>query len=291
MPDIDTAEYRKLALIAAGVSIQDIPPIIDTATWRKMMIAALLKNTANQAIAGRVDYYGQLPVTTGNPPIGTTYLVLNPSGIYYINYKSAGVYVKLTDTGSLSDWVYAPLSAIGTLPDVTLTNQQVGQTITWNGSRWVNSNIPSSLIKVSETDRANPLGGGYLDIATLQVEANTRYLIEAHYIYLSAGFGGGPWARILCPDGTTGGASVPFVLNNSGGISYYVTSNWLATPSSPPFTDTSIGNSGAKGAGSINGFIKTSSLSGSVTMQMRPYSSGVNFTSYAGSFLKLEKYS
>lgn len=197
MSDINTAEYRKLALIAAGVSLQNIPSIIDTATWRNMMIAALLQNTANQAI----------------------------------------------------------------------------------------------IIKVSEIDQASPPGGGYLDIAALQVEANTKYLIEAHYIYFSIGFGGGPWARVLCPSGTTGGGSVPFVLNNTGSISYYINNNWLNTPSTPPFTDASIGNSGAKGAGSINGFIQTGSVSGSVKMQLRPYASGNSFTVYAGSFLKLEKYS
>jgi hypothetical protein len=291
MSELDTAEYRKLALIAAGVPLNQIPPIIDTATWRRMLIAALVNSTANQVISGSVDYFSQLPTTIGSPAIGATWLVRNSSGIFYINYRSAGVYMKVTDTGSASDWVYIPMSAIGTLPDVTLTNPQVGQTITWNGTRWVNSNIPSSLIKVSETDRPNPLGGGYLDIATLQVEANTKYLIEAHYIYLSSGFGGGPWARILCPEGTTGGGSMPFVLNNTGSMSYYVNNNWVATPSSSLSNDASIGNTGAKGAGSINGFIKTGSLSGSVTMQMRPYTSGVNFTLYAGSFLKLEKYS
>lgn len=189
MPDIDTAEYRKLALIAAGVSLQDIPPIIDTATWRKMMIAALLKNTANQAIAGRVDYYGQLPVTTGNPPIGTTYLVLNSSGIYYINYKSAGVYVKLTDTGSLSDWVYAPLSAIGTLPDVTLTNQQVGDTLTWNGSNWENSPLPTptptlttSFVRSPQFPQANGGAGWFQPFPfygeTLSLEENSSYVFE-----------------------------------------------------------------------------------------------------------------
>jgi hypothetical protein len=138
MPDLDTAEYRKLALIAAGVPLGSIPPIIDTATWRHMLIAALIKNTANQVISGSVDYFSQLPTTVGSPSIGATWLVRNSSGIYYINYRSAGVYMKVTDTGSASDWVYIPMSAVGTLPDVTLTNPQVGDMLSWDGSKWVN---------------------------------------------------------------------------------------------------------------------------------------------------------
>lgn len=41
MSVIDTAEYRRLALIAAGVDPSQIPPVIDTATWRRLMIGAL----------------------------------------------------------------------------------------------------------------------------------------------------------------------------------------------------------------------------------------------------------
>jgi hypothetical protein len=143
MSELDTAEYRKLALIAAGVPLNQIPPIIDTATWRRMLIAALVNSTANQVISGSVDYFSQLPTTIGSPAIGATWLVRNSSGIFYINYRSAGVYMKVTDTGSASDWVYIPMSAIGTLPDVNLTNQQVGDTLTWDGTRWVNSTTTS----------------------------------------------------------------------------------------------------------------------------------------------------
>jgi hypothetical protein len=150
MPDLDTAEYRKLALIAAGVPLNKIPPIIDTATWRRMLIAALVKNAANQVISGSVDYFSQLPTTIGSPAIGATWLVTKSSGIFYINYRSAGVYMKVTDTGSASDWVYIPMSALGTLPDVTLTNQQVGDTLTWNGTRWINSDSINKLINPIE---------------------------------------------------------------------------------------------------------------------------------------------
>lgn len=38
---LDTAEFEKLALIAAGVNSSEIPSILDTATWRQLMLAAL----------------------------------------------------------------------------------------------------------------------------------------------------------------------------------------------------------------------------------------------------------
>lgn len=38
---LDTAEFQKLALIAAGVDPADVPSILDTATWRHLMLAAL----------------------------------------------------------------------------------------------------------------------------------------------------------------------------------------------------------------------------------------------------------
>lgn len=157
MSELDTAEYRKLALIAAGVPLDQIPPIIDTATWRRMLIAALIKNTANQVISGSVDYFSQLPTTIGSPAIGATWLVRNSSGIYYINYRSAGVYMKVTDTGSASDWVYIPMSAVGTLPDATISNPQNGQALIYNSttSRWTNQSVSSgSMVKYKLTDQA-----------------------------------------------------------------------------------------------------------------------------------------
>lgn len=224
---LDTAEYRKLALIAAGVPLQNIPPIIDTATWRRLLIAALIANTSNQAIAGSVDYYSQLPVTVGSPGIGTTYLVLNSSGIFYINYKSAGVYVKLTDTGSLSDWVYAPLSAIGTLPDVTLTDLQSGDALVWDGSKWVNQ-VPAGAnasaralsdgYSLFQTGNPNPVSG--LDF---KLDANSTYNVEV-YIYVASA--DGVVSLELYPTGGTPAiiktsGTLPATVRELGGVGEY----------------------------------------------------------------------
>jgi hypothetical protein len=169
---LDTAEYRKLALIAAGVPLDRIPPILDTATWRHLLIAALLKNAASQVISGSVDYFSELPTTVGSPAIGATYLVRYASGIYYINYRSAGVYMKVTDTGSSSDWVYIPMSAIGTLPDVTLTDLQSGDALVWDGSKWVNQIPPT-------------FSGGYVTVPTGGYVIDTASNIELYELQLN----------------------------------------------------------------------------------------------------------
>lgn len=185
---LDTAEYRKLALIAAGVSLDRIPPILDTATWRHLLIAALLKNAASQVISGSVDYFSELPTTVGSPSIGATWLVRNSSGIYYINYRSSGVYMKVTDTGSSSDWVYIPVSAIGTLPDVTLTDLQPNEALVWDGSKWVNqipagANAAAAALNdsVSLFESGNPTDISGLAFA---LDANSTYRVD---LFISVG--------------------------------------------------------------------------------------------------------
>ena len=186
MSELDTAEYRKLALIAAGVPLDQIPPIIDTATWRRMLIAALVNSTANQVISGSVDYFSQLPTTIGSPAIGATWLVRNSSGIYYINYRSAGVYMKVTDTGSASDWVYIPMSAVGTLPDVTLTNPQVGDTLTWNGSQWVNAVPSSGSLNVQTYTPSSDVpwpSASFFQILTFNLLAGKKYFLQMNSLF------------------------------------------------------------------------------------------------------------
>ncbi len=113
MSVLDTAEYRRLALIAAGVDPSLIPCILDTATWRRMMIAALVAISEGGGgggagyVNGSVQFYADLPVTVGTPPVNTAYLVREDSGVWFINRKPAGIYVRLFNNGTLADWDYA----------------------------------------------------------------------------------------------------------------------------------------------------------------------------------------
>lgn len=111
MSVLDTAEYRRLALLAAGVDPSQIPCILDTATWRRLMIAALVAISEGSGDAGYVNgsvqFYADLPVTVGTPPVNTAYLVREDSGVWFINRKPAGIYVRLFNNGVLADWDYA----------------------------------------------------------------------------------------------------------------------------------------------------------------------------------------
>jgi hypothetical protein len=111
MSALDTAEYRRLALLAAGVDPSQIPAILDTATWRRLMIAALLAISEGGGgagyVNGSVQFYADLPVTVGTPPVNTAYLVREDSGVWFINRKPAGIYVRLFNNGTLADWDYA----------------------------------------------------------------------------------------------------------------------------------------------------------------------------------------
>lgn len=55
MSAIDTAEFRKLTLLAAGIDPTDIPPILDTAEWRRLLIVAIEQATAGGGGGGAVS--------------------------------------------------------------------------------------------------------------------------------------------------------------------------------------------------------------------------------------------
>ena len=53
--NLSTAEFRKLSLLAAGVGLQNIPPILDTATWRRFLIVALTTTAGKTFISPNGD--------------------------------------------------------------------------------------------------------------------------------------------------------------------------------------------------------------------------------------------
>ena len=52
MSAIDTAEFRKLTLLAAGIDPSEIPSILDTAEWRRLLIVAIDNATSGGGAAG-----------------------------------------------------------------------------------------------------------------------------------------------------------------------------------------------------------------------------------------------
>lgn len=66
-----------------------------------------------QYIDGEVQFYADLPIGIGVPPLDSAYIVREASGTWLINRHPAGIYIRLSNTGALTDWTYA-----GTFPDV-----------------------------------------------------------------------------------------------------------------------------------------------------------------------------
>lgn len=64
-------------------------------------------------IDGEVQFYADLPITVGTPALDSAYLVRESSGTWFIGRHPAGIYVRLANSGVLTDWAYA-----GTFPDV-----------------------------------------------------------------------------------------------------------------------------------------------------------------------------
>jgi hypothetical protein len=64
-------------------------------------------------INGVVPTSADLPTTVGNPPTDSVYLAKVGSGVWLINRKPAGLYVRVADNGNLNDWTY-----LGAFPEV-----------------------------------------------------------------------------------------------------------------------------------------------------------------------------
>jgi hypothetical protein len=77
MSAIDTAEFRKLTLLAAGIDPTEIPPILDTAEWRRLLIVAI-----EQATAGG----GGGAVSSVNTKTGA--VVLNSADVNAVNLSA-----------------------------------------------------------------------------------------------------------------------------------------------------------------------------------------------------------
>jgi hypothetical protein len=66
----------------------------------------LVGSGGSAVIDGEVATPADLPITLGTPAIGSTYLCLGPSGVWLVNYKSAGLYQRVANAGAAADWQF-----------------------------------------------------------------------------------------------------------------------------------------------------------------------------------------
>lgn len=129
----------------------------------------------SQYIDGEVQYYADLPIAVGAPAIDSAYLVREGSGTWLINRHPAGIYIRLGNTGALTDWTYA-----GTFPDVF---SDANFTIYNSGDATKNVQIDASLISSLTTRTLTvPNADGTIKLSE---EVRSDFVTDTAYIGLA----------------------------------------------------------------------------------------------------------
>jgi hypothetical protein len=61
----------------------------------------------SSVLEGEVATFADLPQTAGTPPVGSSYLVRESTGVWLVNRRQAGIYIRTNNTGvRADDWSY-----------------------------------------------------------------------------------------------------------------------------------------------------------------------------------------
>jgi hypothetical protein len=79
---------------------------------------------------GEVATFADLPVTIGDPAVGAAFLVRDSTGVWLVNRRQAGIYIRRNNAGLSTDWEYAgdyPVNSVnGQSGNVVLGAADVG---------------------------------------------------------------------------------------------------------------------------------------------------------------------
>jgi hypothetical protein len=79
---------------------------------------------------GEVPTFADLPVTIGDPAVGAAYLVRDSTGVWLVNRRQAGIYIRRNDAGLATDWEYGgdyPVNSVnGQTGNVSLAPSDIG---------------------------------------------------------------------------------------------------------------------------------------------------------------------
>jgi hypothetical protein len=79
---------------------------------------------------GEVATFADLPVTIGDPAVGAAFLVRDSTGVWLVNRRQAGIYIRRNNAGLATDWEYAgdyPVNSVnGQSGNVVLSASSVG---------------------------------------------------------------------------------------------------------------------------------------------------------------------
>jgi len=83
---------------------------------------------------GEVATFADLPVTIGDPAVGAAFLVRDSTGVWLVNRRVAGIYIRRNNAGLSTDWEYAgdyPVNSVnGQSGNVVLGAADVGAAAT-----------------------------------------------------------------------------------------------------------------------------------------------------------------
>jgi hypothetical protein len=90
-----------------------------------------LVGSGSSVLEGEVATFADLPQTTGTPPVGSSYLVRESTGVWLVNRRQAGIYIRTNNTGvRADDWSYGgdfPVQSVnGEVGAVSLSAADVG---------------------------------------------------------------------------------------------------------------------------------------------------------------------
>lgn len=128
---------------------------------------------------GEVETFADLPEVVGDPPVGSSYLVRTSTGVWLVNRRQAGIWIRRNNTGvRATDWEYGgdyPVNSVaGKTGNVTLTNSDIsglGSAATAN----LNAISDADLRIVGSTDSTKKVA---LEVDT-NVPANTTVTLTA----------------------------------------------------------------------------------------------------------------
>jgi hypothetical protein len=106
LPQFGDSENNLIAKIAINTGPN--PPTRGDGRWN--LLYKVCQNTYESAMSGsirNVRIYSDLPIDINNPSFKSIYLVRESSGIPLINFHEAGLYIRVTNNGELSDWIKA----------------------------------------------------------------------------------------------------------------------------------------------------------------------------------------
>ena len=84
---------------------------------------------------GEEETFDDLPVGIGDPPVGSSYLVRTSTGVWLVNRRQAGIWIRRNNTGvRATDWEYGgdyPVNSVnGQTGNISLTAADVGASAT-----------------------------------------------------------------------------------------------------------------------------------------------------------------